>query len=97
MFGRPSYGFGKPLKTEVLRVLDLRLGSDGILRQSKIIRWTFEHGVVRICRVFESYRPCKTGGQEFLGFDGRWAWTGERYTETLEDSSLPLAEEAEAR
>lgn len=88
MFGRPSYGFGKPVKTDVLEVLELRLGSDGILRQSKIIEWTFENGATRRCRVFESFRRCKTGGQEYPPFEGRWAWTGERYTEPIEDPPL---------
>lgn len=88
MFARPSYGFGKPTKTDVLEVCQRWLGSDDIVREISIVRWTFANGTVRTCRVYQSFRRCKTGGREFPGFLGRWAWTGERFTEPREDEVL---------
>lgn len=84
---RFDYGFasGKPVSMEILSVWKRWTGSDGLLRDITTIRWTFADGSVRVCRTYQSYRRCKTGGQEFFPMPGRWSWTGERFTEPEAD------------
>ena len=83
-----SYGFGKPIRKEQVKVLGVELRSDGFVKEVTVWRWFFADGRERTCLVMESYRPCKTGGQRFEGIEGRWAWTGERYTEPFEEDCL---------
>lgn len=86
MPGYFDYGFAsRPVEKEKLRTEGITVWPDGLLREVCIFRWTFQDGTVRTCRVWQSYRPCKTGGIEFPTIPGRWAWTGERYTEPVKE------------
>ena len=77
------YGFGKPIRKEQVRTVSVEIRRDGFVKEVTVWRWVFTDGKERICLVTESYRPCKSGGVSFPGILGRWAWTGERYTEPL--------------
>jgi len=82
-----SYGFGRPVKREMLRTISVERRSDGFVKEVTVWEWTFADGTVRTCLTMQSYRPCKTGGVEFPNMPGRWSWTGERYTEPFKEAA----------
>jgi len=80
-----QYGFGHCVARKRLGVLETRLRSDGLVTEVSVWQWRFEDGITRTCTVIQSYRRCKSGGVTLRGLDGRWSWTGERYSEPRND------------
>jgi len=81
------YGFGRPISKRMVKEISVELRSDGFVKEISVWEWVFADGKIRTCLVYQSYRPCKTGGVVFPDIQGRWAWTGERYTEPYREES----------